>query len=209
MRSSRMSTAGTFARDRLDRIVCNVAQSTDGQPVVVDRKGAGERSGDQEDAPDAVPARTGKRGRTGKGGRRNCSFETRHFLACATSIEPLTPADWLATVRVSASRAPQCLAVLACFFRAFLFISHGVASIEAHARAAMKHSEYPLTAGSWTPGKRGRSYSVPLIYQKLGRACESTFNARHRRSGTLWEGRYKSGLVGSDSVGRSSVRRTT
>ncbi len=33
--------------------------------------------------------------------------------------------------------------------------------------------------------------------QKLGRQYVGQFNARHRRTGTLWEGRYKSSLVDS------------
>lgn len=33
--------------------------------------------------------------------------------------------------------------------------------------------------------------------QKLGRQYVGQFNARHRRTGTLWEGRYKSCLVDS------------
>jgi putative transposase len=34
--------------------------------------------------------------------------------------------------------------------------------------------------------------------QKLGRHYVGPFDARHRRTGTLWEGRYKSCLVDSD-----------
>lgn len=37
------------------------------------------------------------------------------------------------------------------------------------------------------------------MMQKLGRQYVRVFNARHRRSGTLWEGRYKSCLVKSES----------
>ncbi|WP_131994286.1 transposase [Dokdonella fugitiva] len=40
---------------------------------------------------------------------------------------------------------------------------------------------------------------VARMMQELGRAYVSTFNARHRRSGTLWEGRYKSCLVDSET----------
>jgi putative transposase len=35
--------------------------------------------------------------------------------------------------------------------------------------------------------------------QKLGRGYVGQFNARHRRTGTLWEGRYKASLVGNES----------
>ena len=34
---------------------------------------------------------------------------------------------------------------------------------------------------------------------KLGRSYVGQFNARHRRTGTLWEGRYKACLVDSES----------
>ncbi|AIO23753.1 transposase IS200 like family protein [Burkholderia cepacia ATCC 25416] len=37
------------------------------------------------------------------------------------------------------------------------------------------------------------------LMQKLGRKYVGQFNARHQRSGTLWEGRYKSCLVDSES----------
>ena len=40
---------------------------------------------------------------------------------------------------------------------------------------------------------------VARLMQKLGRQYVGQFNARHRRTGTLWEGRYKSCLVDSES----------
>jgi putative transposase len=40
---------------------------------------------------------------------------------------------------------------------------------------------------------------VPLWMQDLGRSYVRRFNNRHQRSGTLWEGRYKSTLVQSDA----------
>ncbi|GAB4398152.1 MAG: transposase [Rhodoferax sp.] len=40
-----------------------------------------------------------------------------------------------------------------------------------------------------------RDDSVPLAMQALGRAYVRGFNQRHRRTGTLWEGRYKSTLI--------------
>ena len=36
------------------------------------------------------------------------------------------------------------------------------------------------------------------MMQAIGRRYVSSFNARHRRTGTLWEGRFKSALVDSD-----------
>ena len=45
-----------------------------------------------------------------------------------------------------------------------------------------------------TPPKAG---ALAQLMQKLGRQYVGQFNARHRRTGTLWEGRYKSCLVDS------------
>jgi len=41
--------------------------------------------------------------------------------------------------------------------------------------------------------------AVARFMQKLGRSYVGQFNARHRRTGTLWEGRYKASLVDSES----------
>lgn len=46
-----------------------------------------------------------------------------------------------------------------------------------------------------TPSKAG---ATAVLMQKLGRQYVGQFNARHRRTGTLWEGRYKACLVDSD-----------
>lgn len=40
--------------------------------------------------------------------------------------------------------------------------------------------------------------SLPLMMQAMGRNYVQRLNARHRRSGTLWEGRYKASLVQTD-----------
>lgn len=40
--------------------------------------------------------------------------------------------------------------------------------------------------------------SIGLMMQALGRRYVRYFNSRHRRTGTLWEGRYRSCLVDSD-----------
>ncbi|MEZ0471518.1 transposase [Luteimonas salinilitoris] len=47
-----------------------------------------------------------------------------------------------------------------------------------------------------TPPLRG---SIGRMMQRLGRQYVGLFNARHGRSGTLWEGRYKACLVDSES----------
>jgi len=44
------------------------------------------------------------------------------------------------------------------------------------------------------------------MMQKLGRQYVGQFNARHRRTGTLWEGRYKSCLVDSETCVLSCYR---
>jgi len=46
-----------------------------------------------------------------------------------------------------------------------------------------------------TPPEAG---AISHLMQKLGRGHVGQFNARHRRTGTLWEGRYKSCLVDNE-----------
>ena len=58
-----------------------------------------------------------------------------------------------------------------------------------HAYVLMTNHVHLLT----TPASTG---AISRMMQTLGRLYVSTFNARHRRTGTLWEGRYKSCLVG-------------
>jgi len=41
--------------------------------------------------------------------------------------------------------------------------------------------------------------AIARLMQKLGRNYVGQFNARHQRTGTLWEGRYKASLVDSES----------
>lgn len=61
-----------------------------------------------------------------------------------------------------------------------------------HAYVLMDNHVHLLT----TPASMG---AVSRMMQMLGRSYVARFNARHSRTGTLWEGRYKSCLV--DSVG--------
>jgi len=61
-----------------------------------------------------------------------------------------------------------------------------------HAYVLMDNHVHLLT----TPANMG---AVSRMMQMLGRSYVARFNARHGRTGTLWEGRYKSCLV--DSVG--------
>jgi len=61
-----------------------------------------------------------------------------------------------------------------------------------HAYVLMDNHAHLLT----TPPEIG---AVGRLMQKLGRRYVGQFNARHRRTGTLWEGRYKACLVESES----------
>src|SRR4051812_19651322 len=44
----------------------------------------------------------------------------------------------------------------------------------------------------------GSSDSLPLTMQAVGRSYVRYFNRRQQRTGTLWEGRYKSTLIQTD-----------
>ncbi|MEP6899412.1 MAG: transposase, partial [Rhodanobacter sp.] len=61
-----------------------------------------------------------------------------------------------------------------------------------HAYALMDNHVHLLA----TPPEIG---ALARLMQKLGRGYVGQFNARHRRTGTLWEGRYKANLVDSSS----------
>ena len=51
-----------------------------------------------------------------------------------------------------------------------------------------------------------QSGAIAAFMQKLGRQYDGQFNARHRRTGTLWEGRYKARLVDDDAYLLRCVR---
>ena len=61
-----------------------------------------------------------------------------------------------------------------------------------HANVLMDNHVHLLA----TPPQIG---ALARLMQKLGRGYVGQFNARHRRTGTLWEGRYKSSMVDSES----------
>lgn len=61
-----------------------------------------------------------------------------------------------------------------------------------HAHVLMNNHAHLLT----TPPEIG---AVAWLMQKVGRGYVGQFNARHRRTGTLWEGRYKASLVDSEN----------
>lgn len=60
-----------------------------------------------------------------------------------------------------------------------------------HAYALMGNHVHLLM----TPPAAG---AIARLMQKLGRSYVGQFNARHQRTGTLWEGRYKACLVDSE-----------
>jgi len=60
-----------------------------------------------------------------------------------------------------------------------------------HAYALMTNHVHLLVTGA----ERG---AVSHMMQRLGRRYVVSFNARYRRTGTLWEGRFKSSLVDSE-----------
>ncbi len=64
-------------------------------------------------------------------------------------------------------------------------------SVAIHAYVLMSNHVH-LLVGAERPG------AVSRMMQSLGRRYVRAFNARHGRTGTLWEGRYKSCLVDSD-----------
>lgn len=69
-----------------------------------------------------------------------------------------------------------------------LAAAHGLAI---HAYVLMPNHVHLLA----TPAGRD---TLPRLMQALGRRYVRRFNSRHRRTGTLWEGRYRSTVVESD-----------
>lgn len=47
--------------------------------------------------------------------------------------------------------------------------------------------------------------SLSLTMQSLGRRYVAAFNRRHQRSGTLWEGRFRAGLVDGETLGLDAL----
>lgn len=68
---------------------------------------------------------------------------------------------------------------------------HG-SDCSAHAYVLMDNHVHLLMTPS-------RDKCVARLMQKLGRQYAGWFNGRHRRTGTLWEGRYKSCLVDNEA----------
>lgn len=75
-------------------------------------------------------------------------------------------------------------------YRAFLHTASASAGCAIHAYALMTNHVHLLITPQTTTG-------ASQIMQCLGRLYVRYFNARHQRSGTLWEGRFKSALVDS------------
>lgn len=64
-------------------------------------------------------------------------------------------------------------------------------SVRVHAFVLMTNYVHLLVTPSDAEG-------VPRMMQSLGRCCVRYVNITYRRTGTLWEGRYRSCLVSSD-----------
>lgn len=78
------------------------------------------------------------------------------------------------------------------FFRECLRVAARERGLAIHAYVFMTNHIHLLATGS-------TSISLALTIQDVGRRYVRYFNARHGRSGTLWEGRFKSMLVDSES----------
>ena len=51
----------------------------------------------------------------------------------------------------------------------------------------------------------GETSSLSRLMQSLGRRYVAAFNRRHGRSGTLWEGRFRAGLIDAASLGLEAM----
>ena len=61
-------------------------------------------------------------------------------------------------------------------------------AVDVHAYVLMTNHIHLLATGA-------RARAIPALVQGLGRRYVGYFNYLHRRTGTLWEGRYKASLV--------------
>ena len=75
-------------------------------------------------------------------------------------------------------------------------LEHGVA---VHAYVLMPNHVHLLTLPA-------TAEAMPRMMQTLGRRYVGWFNHVHRRTGTLWEGRYKATLVDSDAYFLACMR---
>jgi len=86
-----------------------------------------------------------------------------------------------------------------CFASAADYGRYRQALIEASLRFGCSVHAYVLMTNHVhilvTPAERG---AVSRMMQAIGRRYVAGFNVRHRRSGTLWEGRFKAGLVAGE-----------
>jgi len=77
-------------------------------------------------------------------------------------------------------------------YMAFLREALDATHVDLHAYVLMDNHAHLLA----TPPRAG---DIGRMMQRLGRRYVRLFNARHGRTGTLWEGRYKACLVDSES----------
>jgi putative transposase len=77
------------------------------------------------------------------------------------------------------------------FFRTCLKEACERHGVEMHAYVFMSNHVHLLGTGA-------QPHSIPKAMQDVGRRYVGYFNARHDRTGTLWEGRYRASLVDAD-----------
>lgn len=76
-------------------------------------------------------------------------------------------------------------------FRHSLLEASKKRGVAIHAYVFMTNHVHLIATGDSNEG-------VGLVVQDIGRTYVRYFNARHGRSGTLWEGRFKSNLIGTE-----------
>jgi putative transposase len=82
--------------------------------------------------------------------------------------------------------------MLPCHDRLSVLSSDTGRSLELHAYVLMTNHVHLLV----TPGA---SYGISRLMQATGRKYVHYINRTYRRSGTFWEGRYKTSLIDSDA----------
>jgi len=95
----------------------------------------------------------------------------------------------------------------ACFFEQsdyqkymqFLALARRKAECKIHSYVLMTNHVHLLVTGKYEG-------SVSVMMQSLGRCYVKYFNEQHQRTGTLWEGRFRSTLVDSDNYLLSCYR---
>lgn len=77
-------------------------------------------------------------------------------------------------------------------YRKLLRIACAQATVSIHAYVFMGNHVHLLLAAE-------RGGAISSVMQRVGQAYAQTFNLRHGRTGALWQGRFKSSLIETDS----------